>query len=107
MSKKRSEIMKTEEGKVVYYKWRRARQGGCCPEWEDFYAFYEWAIESGFSAGLALIRKDRTVPFSPENCEWVDYREKEKRYLAEEWIKEWNKTVNRIRVAYGMEPFEV
>lgn len=42
-----------------------------CQEWNDFAAFREWAIGSGYQEGLACNRKNADKDYSPENCEWI------------------------------------
>ena len=47
-----------------------------CPEWNcndtGFYAFYNWAIDNNFDIGMQILRKDTTLPYSPNNCILVD-----------------------------------
>ena len=101
-------IIGTEEGRRIYEKWRYARVAGVCDEWRDFNCFYRWVMESGYEHGKILARIDVKKPFGPDNCRWAEKGDKgEASISTEKLIKKWNKTVNRIRVAYGMEPFEV
>lgn len=43
-----------------------------CDEWHDFMPFYNWSIENGFSEELALIRKNSTKGYSPDNCHYIE-----------------------------------
>lgn len=90
----------------MYHKWKRANRMGCCEEWKNFETFCKWALESGFEEGDTLKKINVTLPFAPDNCFWL------KRDIASgfdpfEFSNRWNKTVNRIREHYGMEPLEV
>lgn len=42
-----------------------------CDEWKDFINFYNWSIENGFSEELALVRKDSSKGYSPDNCHYI------------------------------------
>lgn len=44
-------------------------QGDCCPEWEDYATFDAWATET--RDARTLRRRDKSLPFSPENCFWA------------------------------------
>jgi len=39
--------------------------------WRDFDAFYDWAIASGYRAGLRLKRHRTSRGYTPGNCRWV------------------------------------
>lgn len=44
-----------------------------CEEWSnDFVAFYDWAMSSGYRPGLTLDRKNNNDSYNPWNCRWVD-----------------------------------
>ncbi len=46
-----------------------------CDEWlgaDGFIRFYNWAIESGYSDGLSIDRKEVNEGYSPSNCRWAD-----------------------------------
>ena len=44
-----------------------------CPEWHDFKAFYDWAIQNGWSEGLSLERVDCNEGYGPKNCKWIPF----------------------------------
>ena len=39
-----------------------------CPEWCDYINYERWGFDNGWSRGMRIVRKDKTVDFSPENC---------------------------------------
>lgn len=99
------EIMESEEGQSLYERWRsKVRDNTDSPEFATFQGFYEWAMESGFSIGAQLHRRQADEPYNPDNCVWIA---KEKRFRTRdvEFEMKWNNTVNRIRRYYGLEPF--
>lgn len=47
-----------------------------CEEWANsFIAFYNWAINNGYSNDLTLDRIDNDGDYCPENCRWVTHME--------------------------------
>lgn len=46
-----------------------------CEEWMSFEAFYDWAINNGYSDNLTLDRKDVLGNYEPTNCRWITQRE--------------------------------
>ena len=98
-------LKETPEFQFLYSKWRWLRKQPNSEDFKTFLIFYEWSMENGYIAGAKFERRDESKPFSPDNCLWV-YRETKKAYSEEEkeWIKLWDKMVNRIRKHYGMQP---
>lgn len=47
-----------------------------CDEWlNDFQAFHDWAMSSGYREGLQIDRIDNDGGYCPENCRWVTVAE--------------------------------
>lgn len=59
---------------------RYERYGGrgitICEEWKnDFVAFYEWAMNNGYSEKLTIDRIDNDGNYTPDNCRWITNKE--------------------------------
>ena len=98
-------LRESEHGSKLYQTWRKVCQAPHCEEWESFPTFLEWAMQSGYTPGVWLLRIDKNKPYEPDNCKWYVVGEND-RYIPPEWAYKWNKTVNRIRKYYGMPPLE-
>lgn len=49
---------------------------GICDEWKkSFLAFYDWAMENGYSDALSIDRIDNNKGYSPDNCQWVSWKQ--------------------------------
>lgn len=97
----------TAEGKSLYSIWKRVKQDiepGCI--FADYQRFFRWAIDNDYKQGKMLRRYDRNKPYSPGNCTF-DKPIYERYHTAEEneFIEKWNVTVNKIRIACGLDPF--
>lgn len=72
---------------------RFSRYGGrgirVCDEWRSSRrAFYDWAVNNGWSEGLSIERKNLDGDYSPENCIWISMAEQQgntSRNLFFEW----------------------
>lgn len=42
-----------------------------CSEWLDYNVFKAWAIETGYSKGLTIERKENDEGYRPDNCCWA------------------------------------
>ena len=63
-----------EHEESIGWKDYGARGIRVCPEWQDFEAFYQWAVAEGYQmlSGLQIDREDYNGPYAPWNCRWVD-----------------------------------
>lgn len=49
-----------------------------CDEWiDDFSAFYNWAMQNGYSDKLTIDRKNNDKGYSPDNCRWATMKEQQ------------------------------
>lgn len=100
------EIKEHPEFKSLYYRFGGSSE--LKKGFDDFLEFFEWSLDNGYEPGAKLRRKDEGKPWNPDNLYWKAPDVKIQPFFGEEQkeaIEKWNKTVNRIRVHYGLEPF--
>jgi hypothetical protein len=103
------ELKDTQEFKTLYgryHSWSTRIYRDIFPTFQEF---YDWSMSNNFVCGARLARKDPSKPYTQDNCLWVLPEGKEQHMTVDERkeiIDRWNETVNRIRVHYGLEPFE-
>ena len=82
------------------YKWYGGRGIAVCEKWNDFKAFYDWAMTAGYKEGLTIDRIDDDGNYSPDNCRWITIQEQQQNkrnvrkitlYNETHTITEWSK----------------
>lgn len=63
------------------YRWYGMKGIKVAAKWQDFKAFYKWAIDNGYvaDAGIIIARKDLDENFGPSNCYLSTYAAQNKR----------------------------
>lgn len=57
----------------------KARWKGLAVGWSSWSEFRTWALQNGFRNGLVLERKDPSLGYGPDNCEWITAKENARR----------------------------
>jgi hypothetical protein len=68
------------------YRWYGARGILVCEDWRTFTAFRDWALASGYRAGLTIDREDGNGNYEPGNCRWVTKAENSRRSRNTRWF---------------------
>ena len=101
-------MRQTEAGGRLYPYWQRIKAHGIAQEFTAFADFYIWSLKNGYTLGAKLFRHDPAEPYGPDNCFWVPYDEwvenPNRPHMSHEWQQKWDKTVNRLRLHFGMKP---
>lgn len=76
-------------------------------QFANFTGFRRWAMAHGFQPGSELRRRDTEEDFTPENCYFAEPCKQPPFYgeTKTDFIRRWNRAVNPLRVAVGLEPF--
>lgn len=100
-----SRIRTSERGSRLYQVWRKIKKKPHDEEWDEYPAFYEWAIKR-YKIGLYLRLKDEGKPWGPKNCAWHTHGERKRNDVPVDFERKWNTSVNRIRKYCGLPPLE-
>lgn len=103
-------VKESPEFVALYSKWKQLKKFPLHTDFEDFNKFFKWSMKHGYQQGAQLILINEAKPYGPKNCEWRKVQQKTQLPLRgeeqQEFVKKWNKAVNRIRKHYGMKPLE-
>lgn len=77
--------------------------------WKDSAEFVEWCLANEYVPGTKLKRLVNSLPWGPDNTVFAGEQavaESDALFLTDkERVYSWNKTVNRLRRHWGLEPF--
>lgn len=67
----------------LYLSWHglKKKRKPFVPEWENFQTFERWA-RPYYEKGWKLIRVNATLPYGPDNCDYVPIRRKKLQWVA-------------------------
>ena len=74
-----------------------------------FQQFYDWSMANGFVCGAKLERMNYSEPLTPDKFIWIIPEATMTKITdadKNDFIDRWNKTVNRIRIHFGLAPFD-
>lgn len=77
-----------------------------CNEWfNDFYKFYDWALDNSFHPSLTLERINVNGDYNPSNCKWATMKEQSlnKRNSIKLTYKETTKNISEWADDYGVQ----
>lgn len=106
------EFRETLEGKELVYKYKHARLTGAeGTEFETFENFCKWAFANGYKPGMKLCRGEKrynanTSYFRAQQGERKPKPKEDKGSDLIKSIAKWDKTVNAIRRAAGLQPLK-
>lgn len=89
----------------LYDLWECSSDIPRVPEWDDFPTFRDFALSKGYKAGYKFCRRCADQPLGPHNYR-IAVHSGGYTVAEQQTMDLWNRTVNRIRAAYGMPLFK-